>query len=297
MDVSTATELVAMAMETEAMADSVFYLTAQLGQFIRRNDKVVICFPDHSSDNIGGLMERAVIACGAVPVLWGADHRWKSLLQLAFFSRASVIIGPPIILLGLAKLQKHTGLPLYVHHVVSAGYPCLDWMIEGIRDGLDCKVWGCFGIGTSAAVGGFSCGHSLGVHIRQEEYTLETEECAAPSTSGRIRITSNRNPAVSDLLPIRGKMEYERCDCGSKIPRLMDIHPGDTVDEDMLTLGQYLNSWTSVLDCRIRKGECGLELEMVVFPGEKLPKLPSFAKRIIRPWDPKHDTPFVCTST
>ena len=46
------------------------------------------------------------------------------------------------------------------------------------------------------------------------------------------------------------------------------------------------------MDCRLNKGECGLEVEMIVFPGEKLPKLPNAAKRVIRPWDPETDEPF-----
>ena len=72
----------------------------------------------------------------------------------------------------------------------------------------------------------------------------------------------------------------------------MDMYPGKTKDDDLTELGQYLHSWTSVLDCRLKKGEYGLELELVVFPGEKLPKLPSAAKQVIRPWNPKHDEPF-----
>jgi len=66
---------------------------------------------------------------------------------------------------------------------------------------------------------------------------------------------------------------------------------------DLADLGQHLHSWTSVLDCRMRRGEYGLELEIVVFPGEKLPKLPSSAKLVVRPWDPKHDTPFFYAPT
>ena len=72
----------------------------------------------------------------------------------------------------------------------------------------------------------------------------------------------------------------------------MDIRPGSAVDPDLAELGQRLQSWTSVLDCRLDKGEYGLEIEMIVFPGEKLPKLPSAAKQVIRPWNPKEDAPF-----
>ena len=60
---------------------------------------------------------------------------------------------------------------------------------------------------------------------------------------------------------------------------------------DVLNLYQELHSWTSILDCKVNKGSYGLELELVVFPGEKLPKLPTCAKLVIRPWDPDTDIP------
>ena len=58
-----------------------------------------------------------------------------------------------------------------------------------------------------------------------------------------------------------------------------------------------LHSWTSILDCRLTRGEYGLEIEIVAFPGEKLPKLPSAAKLVIQPWNPEVDEPFLYAPT
>jgi len=57
-------------------------------------------------------------------------------------------------------------------------------------------------------------------------------------------------------------------------------------------LGESLHYWSSILDCRMEKTEYGLELELVVFPGEKLPKLPTTAKLVVRPFNPETDEPF-----
>ena len=65
---------------------------------------------------------------------------------------------------------------------------------------------------------------------------------------------------------------------------------------ELVELGQQLHSWTSILDCRVARGEAGLEIEIVCFPGEKLPKLPNAAKLIIRPYNPKSDEPFTYQS-
>ena len=74
--------------------------------------------------------------------------------------------------------------------------------------------------------------------------------------------------------------------------QLLDLQLGSNVDPDLYQLSQELLNWTSILDCHISKTEFGLDIEIVAFPGEKLPKLPSAAKLVIRPYDPKSDEPF-----
>jgi len=49
--------------------------------------------------------------------------------------------------------------------------------------------------------------------------------------------------------------------------------------------------WTSVLDFKLDKTGAGLSLEMIVFPKERLPKLPSFARLVVREWDGDKDGP------
>ena len=63
-------------------------------------------------------------------------------------------------------------------------------------------------------------------------------------------------------------------------------------EADILQLEKDLLSWTSVLDCQIQKGESGLELKVVYFSGERLPKFPSCAKLLSRPWLQNLDEPF-----
>lgn len=296
MDSSAFQKMVALSREQDAQERSIEYIAAHLGRFLKRNEKVLICFPEHEKGNISYLMEQAVLRCNAVPVLWGPDHRWKSLLQQAFYSHAGTIIGPPLVILGLAKLKKYNGIPLYIRHVVTAGYPCLDWMIDGIKNGLDCDTWGSFGINITGAVAGFSCGQSLGVHLRDDEYGIDIVDDSGNSLPagkvGEMVLYPKAQPQLRYALGENGRIELSLCPCGCKSPRLMEMQHGRIEDPDLANLGQYLQSWTSVLDCRLEKGECGLELEMVVFAGEKLPKLPTAAKQIIRPWDPKHDEPF-----
>lgn len=293
---STYQKLLERSMTPEALESSIAYLAEHLEKMLKKQERVLICFQKHEKGNLSWLMEQAVLRCNAVPVVWGPDLRWKTLLRLAFSTKASTIIGPPMVLLGLTKLMKANGTPLYIRKVIVGGYPCTDWVIEGIRKGFDCEVGGCFGVSTTGIVAGFACGRSWGVHIREAEYGIDIVD-----GDGRVLPTGERGEIViypkgeQDLRYATG--EYgcfvpEKCRCGSDTPRLMDIYFGNATDSGLLELGHMLNSWTSVLDCRLERGACGLELEMVVFQGEKLPKLPNVAKQVVRSWDPEQDEPF-----
>ena len=283
-----------LAREPEAVQATIGYLADKLN-FLKQGEKVLICFRDHEQNGISWLMEQAVISRGAVPVLWGEDHRWISLLRLAFSNRVTTVIGFPLIVLGLCKLARFNGTPLYIRNVVTAGYPCLDWMIEGIRKGLDCESWGCFGPGTGAVVAGFSCGKSLGVHLRDDIYGIEIQDPdgkpAAPGEIGEMILYPKAAPEIRCALGEDARLDLSRCDCGSDDVRLLDLRPGRATDLELAGLGQALHSWTSVLDCYIHKGMYGLEMELVVFPGEKLPELPNCAKQVIRPWCADTDEP------
>ena len=283
-----------LACEPEAIQATICYLAEKLG-FLKAGEKVLICFRDHRENGIGWLMEQAVLRCGAEPVLWGEDHRWKNLLRLAFTTRATTVIGLPLIVLGLCKLARYNGTPLYIRNVVTAGYPCLDWMIHGIRRGLDCQSWGCFGPGTGAVVAGFSCGRSLGVHLRNDVYGIEiVDEAGLPVPQGQIGemiLYPKAAPEVRCELGENARLDPSLCDCGSDEVRLLDLQPGRSTNLELEQLGERIHSWTSVLDCLVHKSEYGLELELVVFPGEKLPELPNCAKQVIRPWCPDTDEP------
>lgn len=201
------------------MERTVSGLAEQMRVFLKKGERVLICLDD-APGSLGELFRLAVEECEAVPLMWGTDLRWKTMLKLAFIHKARTIVCVPLVALGLAKLARAKATPLYIHNVVTVGYPCLDWMSEGIINGLDCKVrnWDLPGV----------------------------------------------EDAQWDALP----------------------------DQQLLRASREIMEWTSVLDCRLRKGESGLDIEIVVFPGEKLPKLPSCAKLNVRPWNPDTDVPF-----
>lgn len=277
------------------METRVEYLSSKMKQFLRKGERVLVCFPEEEQDPLGDMICEAVRRCDASVVRWGPDLRWKTLLRLAFSCKAGTIIGPPLVILGLTKLARATGTPLYIRNVVTAGYPCMDWMIEGIRGGLDCQSWGFLDCEDGADVAGFSCRAGWGVHLRREEFDAlildENGEAVEDGMVGDLCLVRRSQPDRRIFTMDRARLERGVCACGDDRPRLMDMAVGSRADRELVLLGNEINQWTSVLDCRLEKGSAGLEIEIVVFPGEKLPKLPSCAKLIVRPWNPATDAP------
>jgi len=289
--------LLQYAMQPRAQEETVAYLAEKLSSFVKRMDPVLICLPNQEPGSLSHLMEQAVLLCEGVPVTWGQDHRWMSLLRLAFSSRASAIISTPLIALGLSKLQGYYSVPLFIRDVVTAGYPCEEWMIEGLRRGFDCNPRGCMSVGTTGVVVGFSCEKHHGVHIRDELYQVElVDEKGEPTPEGEVGemvLSLKGHPETRYATGENGRLSYGKCVCGSASPLLLDIHPGRTeADADLLALGSNLQSWNSVLDCKIDRSPHGLEMELVTLPGGQLPKLPSAARQVIRPLNPETDAPF-----
>lgn len=275
---------------------TIAYLAEHLGKFLKPREHVMLAFREHREGNISWLMEQAVLRIDAIPVIWGPDHRWNTLLRQTFDSRAIAVIGAPLVLLGLMKLKKQYNTPLPIRRVVAVGYPCLDWVIDGIVNGLDCELGGCFSLNETGVVAGFACGHSWGVHLREDFFDAGiVDEQGNPLPAGELGevvLIPKRQPQLRVPLGDLGRIAPEKCACGSESKRLLDLQLGYNVDPDLYRLSQDLLSWTSILDCYLAKTESGLELEIVVFPGEKLPKLPSAAKLVIRPFNPKTDEPF-----
>lgn len=182
---------------------------------LRKKERVLICFPGEG-DSPGKQICDMVLRCGAIPVPMGEDCRWITLLRRGFSQRCGCLVGEAGVLLGLCKLARRMGTPLYARSCIVVGSEPDGWLSETLQTGLDCTIRG------------WVCPESL---------------------------PQPPDPAVEQL-------------------------------------GRELQRWNSVLDFRLENTESGLLLEMVTFPGEKLPKLPTLAGRILRQWNPGEDCPF-----
>ena len=279
----------------EALEATVDYLARLIKPFLQTLEPVLICYPDEGPASLGGIFKEAVLRCEAAPVFWGPDFRWKELLRIAFDTHANTLIGHPLIVLGLMKLAKVTRTPLYIYDVIAAGDPFPRWIVNGLKQGFDCNAWGCYAVNSGPVVAGFSCTQEAGIHIREDVFRpilLPDPDSAAAPNCGKIHLVSAKDPDVVYDPQQHVRLQYQPCSCGCDSVRVVEYRylRNDSLSEE--DLQERLLTWSSVLDYRATHTESGLNLELVVFPGELLPKLPSCAKLTVRTWDPEKDIPF-----
>ena len=279
----------------EALEATVAYLSCRIKPFLQVLEPVLICFPDDGAASLGGIFKEAVLRCEAKPVFWGPDYRWKELLRIAFDTHANTIIGPPQVVLGLMKLAHATATPLNVYDVIVAGDPFAPWMIDGMKKGFDCHVWGCYAVHSGPVVGGFSCAQEVGIHIREDvfrPYVCRDNGETAVHNRGRLYFECIKDQQMHFDPEVTVLLHHQPCSCGCDEPRVVDVKSIGVAALLREYLEGQLLSWSSVLDYRVEYTESGAALELVVFPGEAIPQLPSFAKQKVRLWNPKEDVPF-----
>jgi len=281
----------------EGIEASITYVANHMKQFLQTLEPVLVCFPDDGPASLGGIFREAVLRCNAVPVFWGPDYRWKTLLRTAFETHANTIVAHPLVVLGLMKLAKATATPLYVYDVIACGDPFSHWIVNDLKRGLDCKIWGCYAVRSGPVIAGFSCEQEAGIHIREDVFIPNLqcrpeEECVIPKR-GRLYFTYAKNPEIIFDPEEVAVVHNHRCSCGCEAPRVVETNSARNDNLSRVVLEDAFLTWSSVLDYRAEYTESGAALELVVFPGESLPKLPSFAKLNVRPWNPDEDIP-VC---
>ena len=292
------TDVYQMILKQETTNDSLeataCYLVNKIKPFLSVLEPVLICLPDDGPASLGGLFKEAVLRCNAKPILWGPDYSWRELLRIAFDTHANTVVGHPLLVLGLMKLARATATPLYIYDVILCGDPFSRWMVEDLKNGLDCRVWGCYAVRSGPVVAGFSCGQESGIHIREDVFTpklmADRDEQIEPG-QGRLFFTSVKNPELVYDPENTVWLHQQGCSCGCEEPSVVEVN---SISEDRLSrelLEGKILAWSSVLDYHVEKTESGLSLELVVFPGESLPKVPSVAKLMVRPWNPE-DIPF-----
>ena len=287
--------LSALESSPEALERTREYLRSRIGEILRPNEKVLICFPDDGPASLGALIRQVLLDCKCRPEFWGPDRRWKGLLCQAFVHNVDAVFGPPLVVLGLMKMAKATATPLNIYNAFLAGYPYASWLTDGIKRGLDCRIWGCYWIGAGSVVAGFTCDKEAGIHIREDIFEASIRSAAGEpmedARRGHLTLRYKGEPELLYDCQETAKIWHQPCSCGCDDPRVVEaIYVGDD-DLNKMALEERFLVWSSVLDYRMTRTDAGTALELVVFPGGSLPKIKSCTQVSIRYWNPETDCP------
>ena len=144
-------------------------------------------------------------------------------------------------------------------------------------------------------IAGFTCSHCQ-LHLRNGRYHAwikdEQGNDLPEGSVGRVVLSPTCDFDLEFDTGDTARLDTTVCKCGSNSPRLMDIDTNCGTDPMLSELGEQFHYWGSILDCKLANTGYGLEIEVIVFPGEKLPKFPSCAKLVVRTWNPDEDEPF-----
>lgn len=272
----------------EELENTVQYLAEKIRKFLKKRERVLICLPD-TQGALGWMIGKAVESCEGIPFFLGEDKRWKTIMRTAFSSRCGTIVAEPLVLLGISKLAKAMGVPLFIRNAILVGYPCMPWMREGIQRGLDCETYGC--VEPGGIVAGFVTKGEKQLWLRGElfdAWVIDSQGKRLPDgEEGEVVLQYLAEPSLQYPIGNYGRI----CHVPGQGVYIHDMSMGRLVEPDIARLSGHLHRWTSILDCRVTRGFYGLELEIVTFPGEKLPKLPTCAKQVVRPWEPETEVP------
>ncbi len=275
----------------EQQEKTVAYLTEKIGTFLKKRERVLICLSEEEG-GVGWAMGQAVLRCGGIPSYLGDDCRWKTIMRTAFSSHCATIVAEPLVLLGISKLAKAMGVPLFIRNAILTGYPCMRWMREGIQRGLDCNTYGCLDPG--GIVVGFIDKAERELKLRTELFDAYARDASGmilpDQEQGEVVVRAVWDPGLEHPISHLGRVNHKPGE--ERTVTICDMAVGRAVEPDIAHLSGHLHRWTSILDCRVTRGDYGLELEIVTFPGEKLPKLPTCAKQVVRSWDPETEIPF-----
>ena len=285
----------------EALERTRAYLCARVKSILRPNERVLICFPDKGIASMGGMLAQVLRDCQCRPQFWGPDFRWKGLLRQAFTENVDAVFGPPLVVLGLMKMARATSTPLNIYNAFLAGYPYTSWMTEGIKLGLDCRIWGCYWIGDGPVIAGFTCDKEAGIHIRGDVFEASIRDdkgdLMEDAQRGHLTLRYRNDPELIFDAQETAKIWHQPCSCGCDDPRIVETLYIGRDDPGRLLLEERFLAWSSVLDYRVRHTSAGMELELVVFPGGNLPRVESCARLTVRSWDPEKDMPFCIEKT
>jgi len=195
------------------------------------DDRVLVLLPCQRDNDVGNLLVAALSEGGIASRAHWPVHDPEVLARAVHEYKAHCLVGLPQHILALAR---HPRADLAAAHLKSV-LLCSDYtdpcVREAIAAGLSCRVHIHYGSTESGLGAAVECKEGQGCHIRENDLFFEiidpgTGAVLPPDTEGEIVFTTLTRTGMP-LLRYRtgdiGRLNRQRCSCGSILTRLKDL--------------------------------------------------------------------------
>ncbi len=198
--------------------------------------RVLILLPGETPDSTGDLLARALERLGARAIPHGLAKDTAAALDHAHSMAADCLVGFPVQILGMARLDAHTRRPA-IRLRPNSVLLCSDYAPDALVADI-ARIWGSnvlthWGSTETGLGGGVECRAACGCHLRQADLIVEIIDPATgkplpDGTWGEVVVTTlNRQamPFIRYRTGDTGRLLPGTCPCGSVVARL-DKVPG-----------------------------------------------------------------------
>ena len=160
-----------------------------MATFTGAGDRVVVLMPGARPGSIGDLLQTALARLGASAVVHGPVVDMDETLALLERIQASVVVGIPIQVLGLARRSAALGRPIRSVHsaLLSADYVPRA-VVHAVETSWHCRVFNHYGSTEMGFGGSVECAARGGYHLREADLLFEivSPDSGVPLPEGEI---------------------------------------------------------------------------------------------------------------
>jgi phenylacetate-coenzyme A ligase PaaK-like adenylate-forming protein len=195
----------------------------------RPGDRVAIAFPGRRPGGVGAGLAVALRRLGAVPAAAPSPLDPVALAAWLRQERPDVVAGPPVTLLGAARVAASDGgAPIRARAVLLSADHVADSLARALATAWGAEVFRHWGMTETGYGGAVDCACHCGCHLREDELLVEVVDpsTGAPAPVGAVGevVVSTLRRRGAPLLRYRtgdlARLIDEPCRCGSALRRL-----------------------------------------------------------------------------
>jgi phenylacetate-coenzyme A ligase PaaK-like adenylate-forming protein len=197
-----------------------------MGTFTEPGQRVLAFLPGKRPGSVGDLLARGLERLGAEARIFGPVADPQAALEALREFAPQVVVGLPVQMLGLARLDSNAGKSVHAALLVSdhvAGS-----VIRAVESAWDCRVFTHWGMTETGLGGGVECEARDGYHLREADLFVEVADPATnrplpPSHEGEVLVTTLTRrglPLIRYKTGDAARIIAEPCPCGSVLRRL-----------------------------------------------------------------------------